>query len=190
WEAMTERMGFWVDMSDAYFTLHNDYIESVWSLLKQIWDRQLIYQGYKVVPYDPRIGATLSSHEVALGYREVEDPSVFVRFKVRDEDDTYFLVWTTTPWTLPSNLLLAVQPEVEYAWVRSGEETLILARDLVGTVLGADTGQGGEDGGDGEPTVRILKTAPGTELEGMRYERLFDYLALDSAVENDVCRVR
>src|SRR5690606_7342683 len=93
--------------------------------------------GYKVVPYDPRIGATLSSHEVALGYREVEDPSVFVRFKVAGEEDTYFLVWTTTPWTLPSNLLLAVHPDVEYAWVRRGDETLILARDLIPAVLGA-----------------------------------------------------
>jgi len=121
---MTDRMGFWVDMSEAYFTLHNDYIESVWWLLKQIWDRGMIYQGYKVVPYDPRIGATLSSHEVALGYREVEDPSIYVRFRVAGEESTYFLVWTTTPWTLPSNLLLAVHPDVEYAWVRLGGETL------------------------------------------------------------------
>ena len=87
WEAMTERMGFWVDFEDAYFTLHNDYIESVWHLLKRIWDKGLIYQGYKVVPYDPRIGATLSSHEVAQGYREVEDPSVYVRFKAAGRDE-------------------------------------------------------------------------------------------------------
>ncbi len=90
----------------------------MWHLLKQIWDHGLIYQGYKVVPYDPRIGATLSSHEVALGYREVEDPSVFVRFPAVGEKSTYFLVWTTTPWTLPANLLLAVNPDVEYVWVR------------------------------------------------------------------------
>ncbi|HEX6996188.1 MAG TPA: isoleucine--tRNA ligase, partial [Gammaproteobacteria bacterium] len=176
WEAMTERMGYWVDMSDAYFTLHNEYIESVWWLLKQIWDRGLIYQGYKVVPYDPRIGATLSSHEVALGYREVEDPSVFVRFRSREEPGTSFLVWTTTPWTLPSNLLLAVHPDVEYAWVKRGDETLILAKDLVERVLG----------GDGAPAYWIVKTAPGRELDGLRYERLFDYLP----VEGDVCRVR
>jgi isoleucyl-tRNA synthetase len=173
WEAMTERMGFWVDFKDAYFTLHNDYIESVWQLLKQIWDKGLIYQGYKVVPYDPRIGATLSSHEVAQGYREVEDPSVYVRFKVHGAVDTYFLVWTTTPWTLPSNLLLAVHPDVEYAWVKRADETLILAKSLVAAVLG-------EEGHE------ITRTARGSELDGLRYERLFDYLP----VTGDVCRVR
>jgi isoleucyl-tRNA synthetase len=173
WEAMTERMGFWVDFQDAYFTLHNSFIESVWHLLKQIWDKGLIYQGYKVVPYDPRIGATLSSHEVAQGYREVEDPSVYVRFKALGAADTYFLVWTTTPWTLPSNLLLAVHPDVEYAWVKRANETLILASNLVPAVL------------EGEP-YEIVKTAKGAALDGERYERLFDYLP----VTGDVCRVR
>jgi isoleucyl-tRNA synthetase len=173
WEAMTERMGFWVDFESAYFTLDNTYIESVWHLLKQIWDRGLIYQGYKVVPYDPRIGATLSSHEVALGYREVEDPSVFVRFPVLGEAQTFFLVWTTTPWTLPSNLLLAVHPEIEYAWVRRDDETLILAADLVARVLG-------------EGTHEVLRRAKGRDLDGMRYERLFDYLP----ASGDICRVR
>lgn len=209
WEAMTERMGYWVDMSEAYYTLHNEYIESVWWLLKQIWDRGLMYQGYKVVPYDPRIGATLSSHEVALGYREVEDPSVHVRFKVADEPNTYFLVWTTTPWTLPSNLLLAVHPDVEYVWVRRGGETLILAKDLVERVLGgaddvaADSEQEGEgarskaqegtnpqaesaEGPGAAEAYEILKTMRGAELDGMRYERLFDYLP----AEGDICRVR
>src|SRR5690606_9587849 len=173
WERMTERMGFWVDTDDAYFTLDNDYIESVWHLLKRIWDAGLIYQGYKVVPYDPRIGATLSSHEVAQGYREVDDPSVYVRFAVEGEADTYFLVWTTTPWTLPANLLLAVHPDVDYAWVRRDGETLILARDLLQAALG-----------DGPHEV--LRTAKGRELDGMRYRRLFDYLAVDG----DICRVR
>ncbi len=173
WEAMTERMGFWVDFKDAYFTLHNDFIESVWHLLKQIWDKGLIYQGYKVVPYDPRIGATLSSHEVAQGYREVEDPSVFVRFKALGEEDTFFLVWTTTPWTLPSNLLLAVHPDVDYAWVKRDNETLILAKSLVPAVL------------KDEPH-EIVRIARGTALDGLRYERLFDYLP----VTGDVCRVR
>jgi isoleucyl-tRNA synthetase len=173
WETMTERMGFWVDFDDAYFTLHNTYIESVWYLLKQIWDKGLIYQGYKVVPYDPRIGATLSSHEVAQGYREVEDPSVYVRFPVAGETDTYFLVWTTTPWTLPSNLLLAVGEDVQYAWVRHGNETLILAEELIGSVFG-------------DAPAEILRRVRGSELVGMRYERLFDYLP----VEGDICRVR
>ncbi|MDX1562140.1 MAG: isoleucine--tRNA ligase, partial [Gammaproteobacteria bacterium] len=173
WEAMTRRMGFWVDFEDAYFTLHNGYIESVWSLLKTIWDKGLIYQGYKVVPYDPRIGATLSSHEVALGYKEVEDPSVYVRFAVEGEERCSFLVWTTTPWTLPSNLLLAVHADVDYAWVETNGETLILAADLVERVLG-------------ETEHRIVKTAKGGTLDGMRYERLFDYLP----AEGDICRVR
>jgi isoleucyl-tRNA synthetase len=209
WEAMTERMGFWVDFEHAYFTLSNDYIESVWSLLKQIFDRGLIYQGYKVVPYDPRIGATLSSHEVALGYREVEDPSVYVRFRaVGEPGNTYFLVWTTTPWTLPSNLLLAVHPDVEYVWVRREGETLIVARPLLETVLGGGAGAAGQ-GGEGErsrggpgagessrggpgagsgPRYEIVKSAPGRELDGMRYERLFDYLPADASAE--ICRVR
>ena len=173
WEAMTERMGFWVDFEDAYFTLHNDYIESVWHLLKQIFDKGLIYQGYKVVPYDPRIGATLSSHEVAQGYREVEDPSVYVRFRVQGEANTYFLVWTTTPWTLPANLLLAVHPDVEYVWVKRDNETLILAKPLVASVFK-------------DENVTIVRSALGSELDGMRYERLFDYLP----AAGEICRVR
>ena len=172
WEVMTERMGFWVDLQHAYFTLHNDYIESVWYLLKQLWDRGLIYQGYKVVPYDPRIGATLSSHEVALGYRDVEDPSVYVRFRSLDEPDTYFLVWTTTPWTLPANLLLAVHPNVDYVWVRLRGETLVLARELLTVLEEAD--------------YTITRSAFGKELDGARYERLFDYLP----AAGDICRVR
>jgi isoleucyl-tRNA synthetase len=177
WEAMTERMGFWVDFEDAYFTLNNDYIESVWRLLKEIWERKLIYQGYKVVPYDPRIGATLSSHEVAQGYREVEDPSVYVRFPVQGESRTFFLVWTTTPWTLPSNLLLAVHPAVEYVWVKHGDETLILAKPLVEAVLK-----------DGEH--EIVRSALGADLDGLRYERLFDYLPLGTEAAEAACRVR
>ena len=172
WERMTERMGFWVNMGDAYYTLDNSFIESVWWLLRQIWDKGLIYQGYKVVPYDPRIGATLSSHEVALGYKEIEDPSIFVRFPVEGMEGTAFLVWTTTPWTLPSNLALAVHPEVDYVHVRSGGETLILAEALVGAVLR-----------DAEYTIE--KRVKGTELEGMRYTRLFDYLPADGPI----CRV-
>ena len=176
WETMTERMGFWVDFDDAYYTLHNEYIESVWSLLKQIWDKGLIYQGYKVVPYDPRIGATLSSHEVAQGYREVEDPSVYVRFAVKGETDTYFLVWTTTPWTLPANLLLAVHEDVDYVWVQYQDETLILAEQLVEKVFG-------------DAEIEIRRQATGAELVGMRYERLFDYLTVDESATDAICQV-
>ncbi len=173
WESMTERMGFWVNMADAYYTLDNDYIESVWYLLKVIWDKGLIYQGYKVVPYDPRIGATLSSHEVAQGYKEIDDPSVTVRFRLEDDSATAFLVWTTTPWTLPSNLALAVHPDLEYAFVESGGEKLIVAKDLVESVLR-------------DAPYRVTKVVKGAELVGLRYQRLFDYLP----AEGDICRVR
>ena len=177
WEKMTERMGFWVNMRDAYYTLDNAFIESVWWLLRQIWDKGLIYQGYKVVPYDPRIGATLSSHEVALGYKEVEDPSIHVRFPVEGEERTSFLVWTTTPWTLPSNLALAVHPEVDYVYARvkgDGEEgeTLILAEALAGSALR-------DDG------YTVEKRVKGADLEGMRYVRLFDHLP----AEGPICQV-
>ena len=166
WEKMTERMGFWVNLDEAYYTLDNSYIESVWYLLKTIWDKGLIYRGYKVVPYDPRIGATLSSHEVALGYREVDDPSIYVRFKVEGEDNTSFLVWTTTPWTLPANLLLAVHPDVDYVYVETEDETLILADALRTEVLR-------------ELEYKVLRKLKGSELVGMRYQPLFTYLEVD-----------
>lgn len=163
WEKMTERMGFWVNMEEAYYTLNNPYIESVWHLLRTMWDKGLIYQGYKVVPYDPRIGATLSSHEVSLGYKEVEDPSVFVRFRALDEDNTSYLVWTTTPWTLPSNLALAVGEDIDYVYVQHDGETFILAEALLEQVLG-------------EGPHEVTKRLKGKELVGRRYERLLDYL--------------
>ncbi len=166
WEAMTERMGFWVNLDEAYYTLDNHYIESVWSLLAGIWNKDLIYRGYKVVPYDPRIGATLSSHELALGYREVEDPSITVRFKVAGEADTCFLVWTTTPWTLPSNLALAVGADVDYSYCESEGETLIVAEALRESVFG-------------ERPHRVVKSVRGRDLVGLRYEQLFDYLEVD-----------
>ena len=109
-------MLFRSNTEEAYYTLDNNFIESVWYLLKEIWNKDLIYRGYKVVPYDPRIGATLSSHELAQGYKEVEDPSIFVRFNLVDEKNTSFLVWTTTPWTLPSNIMLAVGKDIEYVY--------------------------------------------------------------------------
>ncbi|HXM19374.1 MAG TPA: isoleucine--tRNA ligase [Candidatus Tumulicola sp.] len=166
WNQMTERMGYWLDLDDAYFTLTNDYIESVWWLLKQLWDRHLIQQDYKTVPYDPRIGATLSDHEVAQGYREVDDPSVFVRFRLRDDPKTSFLAWTTTPWTLPANMALAVHPEVEYCHVAHGEETLIVAAPLLGAVFQGE-----------EP--RVVKRVRGKALTGTHYQPLYDYCESD-----------
>ena len=168
WERMTQRMGFWVDMKAAYYTLDNDYIESVWHLLSVIWDKGLMYQGYKVVPYDPRIGATLSSHEVAQGYKEIVDPSVYVRFPIVGQRDTSFLVWTTTPWTLPSNLALAIATDVEYAYVRTGDETLVLATALIDAALG-------------DAPREILHTVEGRELVGLRYQRPFEYLQVDAS---------
>ncbi|MBT8085844.1 MAG: isoleucine--tRNA ligase [Woeseia sp.] len=166
WEKMTERMGFWVNLDDAYYTLDNNYIESVWNLLQNIWDKDLIYRGYKVVPYDPRIGATLSSHELAQGYREVDDPSVFVRFRVEGEHETSFLVWTTTPWTLPANLLLAVHRDVDYVYAACDGETLILAEALCEQVFR-------------DQEYKITRRIKGAELVGKRYARLFDYLRVD-----------
>ena len=168
WEKMTERMGFWVHLDEAYYTLDNNYIESVWNLLKNIWDKDLIYRGYKVVPYDPRIGATLSSHELALGYKEVEDPSITVRFRLEGEDNTSILVWTTTPWTLPSNLALAVGAEIDYSYCEADGETLIVAEALRESVMR-------------DLDHEVSKTVKGSELVGARYERLFDYLEVDSA---------
>ena len=172
WEKNTERMGFWVDLKNAYYTLDNAYIESVWYLLRVIWDKGLMYRDYKVVPYDPRIGATLSSHEVAQGYREVEDPSVHIRFRLVDDPAASLLVWTTTPWTLPSNVGLAVHPQVDYVHVAVGKETLILAESLVEAVLG-------------EGPHEITRRCKGDDLVGLRYQRLFDDLPTDA----DICRV-
>lgn len=175
WEKMTRRMGYWVNLDQAYYTLDNHYIESVWNLLRRIWDKGLIYKGYKVVPYDPRIGATLSSHEVSLGYQEVEDPSTTVRFRVEDAADLSFLVWTTTPWTLPSNLLLAVGNDVEYSFVEAAHEILILASARVDAYF------------ENQPH-RVVKTVMGSALVGMRYQRLFDFFEVDSGDPFRVCQ--
>jgi isoleucyl-tRNA synthetase len=159
---MTERMGYWVDFDDAYFTLTNEYIESVWTLLKQLWDRGLIYQDYKSVPYDPRIGATLSDHEVAQGYKEVDDPSVFVRFRRADDPTTSLLAWTTTPWTLPANMALAVHPAVTYCTVARADERVIVAEPLLEKVF------------RDEP-VEVIARMLGSEMAGLRYQPLYDY---------------
>jgi isoleucyl-tRNA synthetase len=155
WNRLTERIGFWIDADEAYFTLDQDYVESVWWTLKQVWDKGLLYEGHKVGPYCPRCGTGLSSHEVALGYKDVVDPSIYVRFALTDADES-LLVWTTTPWTLPGNVAVAVAPDVHYVRARLGEETLILAEPLVAKVLGEDAEIVGE-------------SFPGSELVGRRY---------------------
>ena len=162
WEVMSDRMGFWADMDNPYITYDNDYIESEWWALKTIYEKGLLYKGHKIVPYCPRCGTALSSHEVAQGYKEVKETSATVRFRVPDEENTYFLAWTTTPWTLPSNVSLCVNPDVTYAYVRvDGRETLIMAKDLIETVL------------EGHET-EIVKEVLGKELEYKHYEPLFE----------------
>ena len=162
WEVMSDRMGFWADMDNPYITYDNDYIESELWALKTIYEKGLLYKGHKIVPYCPRCGTALSSHEVAQGYKEVKETSATVRFRVPDEENTYFLAWTTTPWTLPSNVSLCVNPDVTYAYVRvDGKETLIMAKDLIETVL------------EGHET-EIVKEVLGKELEYKHYEPLFE----------------
>ena len=168
WEKFTDRLGFWVDLGDAYVTFTNDYIESVWWILKNFWDKGLLYQGYKVVPYCPRCGTPLSDHEVALGYREAEDPSIYVRLPLVDEPETSLLVWTTTPWTLPGNVAVAAHPDVEYVTVErelseGGSERLILARALLEQVFG-------------DEAVKIVDSYKGKKLRGKRYKPLFTFL--------------
>ncbi len=160
WNRLTERIGFWIDLDDPYVTLENDYIESVWWSLSELWRKDLLYEGHKVVPYCPRCGTALSSHEVALGYQDVEDPSIFVRFPLLGEDGEpageSLLVWTTTPWTLPGNVAVAVAPGVAYVRARVGGEVLVLAEPLVEQVLG----EGAE----------IVGRISGEELVGSRYQ--------------------
>ncbi|MCR4425161.1 MAG: isoleucine--tRNA ligase [Firmicutes bacterium] len=165
WRRMTERLGFWIDMDDPYVTYHDSYIESVWWAVKTIWEKGLMYRGHKVVPYCPRCGTALSSHEVAQGYRDVTEPSVYVRFRVPGSENLSFLVWTTTPWTLPSNVALAVSPEFEYAYVAVGRETLILARDLVETRV--------------HGPYEVTKVVRGSDLAGMTYEPLYQFAEVD-----------
>lgn len=173
WEEMSERIGFWADMEHPYVTYENDYIESVWWSLKEIWNKDLIYKGHKVVPYCPRCGTSLSSHEVAQGYKDITERSVYVRFRAKDAPDTYFAVWTTTPWTLPSNLALCVNAEEDYVLCETdnepdgsaGHPKYIIAKALYKAVLGED--------------ARVLETYRGSELVGREYEPLYPY-AVDS----------
>ena len=165
WERLTERIAFWLDLDDAYVTYHDTYIESVWWALRQIWDKGLLYEGHKVVPYCPRCGTALSSHELAQGYTEVHDPSVFVRFPLLDEPGTSFLAWTTTPWTLISNAALAVHPDERYLTVACGGERLILAAARAEAVLGSE--------------YTVVGEARGRDLLGRRYRPAFEFVPLE-----------
>jgi isoleucyl-tRNA synthetase len=171
WEKLTDRIAFWVDMSDAYVTYTNDYIESVWWILKTFWERDLLYKGYKIVPYCPRCGTPLSDHEVAQGYADATDPSVFVRLPLVEKPDTSLLVWTTTPWTLPANVAVAAGLDVEYVTVErtlpeGGKERLILAEALLEKVFR-------------DEKVKVVERYKGKKLKGAKYHPLFTFMPLE-----------
>ena len=178
WEKMTDKVGFWVDMEHPYVTYHNDYIESVWWALKELWNKGLLYEGHKVMPYCPRCGTALSSHEVAQGYKDVKDLTCIAKFKVEEgqgfDKNTYILAWTTTPWTLPSNLALCLNKSYDYVLVKANigtdeepkYENYILAKDLLDTVLK-------------ETPYEIEKEFKGEELLGTKYEQLMPFAKID-----------
>ena len=174
WEEMTNKVGFWVDMDAPYVTYHNEYIESVWWALKEMWKKGLLYEGHKVMPYCPRCGTALSSHEVAQGYKDVKDLTCIAKFKVKGEENKYILAWTTTPWTLPSNLALCVNKAYTYVDVKVNVgteeepkyEVYVLAKDLVDTVLK-------------DKEYEVLKEYKGTELLGTKYEQLMPFAKID-----------
>ncbi|MCI9199344.1 MAG: isoleucine--tRNA ligase [Lachnospiraceae bacterium] len=170
WEDFSGTVGFWADMDDPYVTYHDNYIESEWWALKQIWDKELLYKGFKIVPYCPRCGTPLSSHEVAQGYKDVKERSAIARFKVKGEE-AYILAWTTTPWTLPSNVALCVNPNEAYAKVKAGDGHIYyMAEALLDTVLGKLA-----DEEKGVPAYEVLERYTGKDLEHKEYEPLFDY---------------
>ena len=169
WEDFSKKVGFWADMDDPYVTYHDEYIESEWWALKKIWDKGLLYKGFKIVPYCPRCGTPLSSHEVAQGYKDVKERSAIARFKVKEED-AYILAWTTTPWTLPSNVALCVNPGETYAKVKAADGyTYYMAQALLDTVLGDLNKENPE-----APAYEVLETYVGKDLEYKEYVPLFD----------------
>lgn len=174
WERMSDRVGYWVDMENPYITYDDNYIESVWWSLKEIDKKGLLYKGHKIVPYCPRCGTALSSHEVAQGYKDVEETSIYVKFKLKDKENEYFLAWTTTPWTLPSNVSLCMNPDEDYVKVECEEEIYILAEALLEDVLK-------------DKEYKIIGKSKGSEYERVYYEPLFDYVQDDNAyyVTND-----
>src|SRR3990172_8825480 len=170
WERLTDRIAFWVDLEDAYVTYTSEYIESVWWILKNFWEKDLLFKGYKVVPYCPRCGTPLSDHEVALGYDDATDPSVFVRMPLADKPDTSLLIWTTTPWTLPGNVAVAAHPDMDYVTVERDNhgtrEKLILAKSLVEKVFK-------------DEEVKVVDAFKGKKLRGQKYKPLFSFLPPD-----------
>ena len=173
WQDLTERIGFWVDTEAAYVTFHKSYVESVWWALSQLFSKGLLYRGHKVVWWWPQGGTALSAGEVGLGYRTVDDPSVTVRFRLRDEPNTSFLGWTTTPWTLPSNCALAVHPDLDYIVAEKDGESFVVAAALGDAVLGEDS-------------YTITRTVMGADLAGTAYSPVFDYAVPESGRYHEV----
>ena len=178
WEKLTARVGFWLDFENPYITYEKNYIETLWWIVKQIWEKKLLYKGHKVVPWCTRCGTALSSHEIAQGYKEVLDKSVYVKFRISNpksqvnfklqilnKTPVYILAWTTTPWTLPGNVALAVGKNIKYVYLKHKNEVLILAKDLVEKV-----------GVEGE----VIKEVSGKELAGFNYQPLFKIFGLKS----------
>jgi isoleucyl-tRNA synthetase len=173
WEDFSGTVGFWADMEDPYVTYDNNYIESVWWILKQIWEKDLLYKGHKIVPYCPRCGTPLSSHEVAQGYKDVKEKSVIAKFKVKGEDNVYILAWTTTPWTLPSNVALSVNPKETYIKAKVNDEFYILAEALASNVLGEE--------------YEVVDTCKGKDLEYTEYVPLFNFTTPDKKAHYVAC---
>ena len=169
WSKFTERMGYFVDQENAYVTYYNTYIESVWNILKKVNEQKLLYKDYKVVPWCPRCGTVLSSHELAQGYEDIKDLSVYVKFKVKEQENTYILAWTTTPWTLPGNIALAVGEKIDYIKIEKENEFLILAKARLSVI-------------DGE--YKVVEEFEGKNLIGLEYEPLYPFL-IDTISENE-----
>lgn len=174
WEKFTRRIGYWVDLDDAYVTMTNEYIESVWWIFRQIWDRGFLYQDYKVTPHCPRCGTSLSSHELAQGYQDVTDQSVIAKFELVDEPKTFVLAWTTTPWTLPGNVGLAISPKIKYVAVKQGDEQYILAEERLSQLEGE---------------YEVVGAVPVKDLLGKHYRPLFPGLDLGERGKADAYRM-
>jgi isoleucyl-tRNA synthetase len=166
WDSLTERIGYWLDLENPYITFTNEYIESVWWILNEFWKKDLLYQGFKILPYCPRCETPVSSHEVSQGYRDVKDPSIYVKVELKGKRDTYFLVWTTTPWTLISNVALAVNPDIEYLEISVNSDFYIMAKERIEDLFQPDS-------------YKMIRSMKGSELEGVEYKRLFDFVPVD-----------
>ena len=165
WEEITKRIGYWLDMKKPYITYENDYIESVWWILKQIWDKGLLCQDYKIIPFCPRCGTTLSSHELAQGYKKIKEDSVYIKFEIKGEKDTYLLVWTTTPWTLLGNVAIAINPDFTYLKVKMNNEFYILAKERISLLE--------------KEEYEIIQEIPGKQLKGIEYKPLYKIAEVD-----------